>query len=141
MEEKGSGVKTKETKKKTVEKSAKKPPQVKVNFNYIKSNQFRVIHADGIHGGITPKGNIQMALYSERQPIPQEESYQLLPSGQLGPLVDRKQRNAIIREVEVEVLMDISVAKALKDWLQEHIETSETITKQIKTITEKVEGK
>src|SRR5579864_8214012 len=46
----------------------KKP--VSVCFHYVKSNYFRVIHADGMYGGLTPCGGIFFALYSDRQPLP-----------------------------------------------------------------------
>lgn len=45
-------------------------PQIR--FNYIKSAQFRVIHADGAIGGVTPNGFIHMALFNERAAIPRE---------------------------------------------------------------------
>ncbi|HLW54414.1 MAG TPA: hypothetical protein VKW06_16380 [Candidatus Angelobacter sp.] len=47
----------------------KKP--VSVCFHYVKSNYFRVIHADGMYGGLTPCGGIFFALYSDRQPLPE----------------------------------------------------------------------
>src|SRR3989442_6878794 len=42
-----------------------------VTFHYIKSSQFRVVHADGIIGGVTPRGLIHIAVFSERPAIPQ----------------------------------------------------------------------
>lgn len=42
----------------------------KLNFHYIKSRHFRVIHADGAFGGVTAKGYIHFAFYNERGAIP-----------------------------------------------------------------------
>ena len=45
-----------------------------VAFDFIKSEYFRVIHADGALGGPTPQGLVHMAFYSERPPIPRRMS-------------------------------------------------------------------
>lgn len=108
-------------------KTLKKLPS-EINFDYIKSNQFRVIHVDGAHGGVSPKGLIQMAFFSERLPIPKQETY-ALEQGKLGKRKKVKQRTALIREVEVETLIDLQVAKVLVKWLAERIEQAERLTK------------
>lgn len=118
---------------KTAEKTTGKSSNIdiltqdKITFDYIKSNQFRVIRIDGAHGGIAPKGHaIQMALFSERLPIPRKETYRL-KEGQLGEKIDEatEQREAVIREVEVEALMDIETARAISDWLNAKIKQIE----------------
>ena len=101
----------------------------KISFDYIKSNYFRVIRADGVHGGVTPKINtIQMALFSERQPIPRRETFKI-EKGQLGKRIDMEKRDAVIREVEVEVIMDIQTARSISEWLQQKIESAEKMSK------------
>jgi|WetSurMetagenome_2_1015567.scaffolds.fasta_scaffold439536_2 hypothetical protein len=118
-------------------KTPSKQPGIRLNtpdsvaFDYIKSNFFRVIHIDGVHGGISPKLNmIQMALFSERQAIPQSEKF-ALKKGQLGEIESKKTREAIIREVEVEALMDIDVARALRQWLDEKIQLREELISRV----------
>ncbi len=104
----------------------------KISFDYIKSNQFRVIRVDGAHGGIAPKGRaIQMALFSERAPIPKRETYRLEKEG-LGQRIEIQERDAIIREVEVEALMDLETAKAINKWLGEKIKLASDIEKKVK---------
>lgn len=122
--------------KKTNKKSArKKAPTAKranrapvappsVRFHYLKSSQFRVVHVDGAHGGLTPRGQIQMALFNERQPIPQQTLERLTPDGRLGDEIKDKriQKEGLIREVEVEAIMTLESAKSLVTWLQERID-------------------
>lgn len=111
---------TKRKAKTTMAKVTKKKKTI--NFDYIKSNQFRVIHADGIHGGLHPKGYaIQMAFFSERQPIPRRETYNF-DGIKLTGIKQTDKRDAIIREVEVEVLMDLDTAISFRKWLSEKIE-------------------
>lgn len=108
-------------------KETKKLPSA-INFDYIKSNQFRVIHVDGAHGGVSPKGFIQMAFFSERAPIPTRETY-ALEQGKLGKRKKVVQRDAIVREVEVETLIDLQVAKIIVRWLEEKIVQAEKLMK------------
>lgn len=97
--------------------------RARLTFHYIKSNAFRVIHADGAWGGITPRLKIQMALYSERTPIPQQTIHQLTDAHTLGDELkeERISREGIIREVEAEVIMDIETAESLASFLNEKI--------------------
>ena len=136
MAKKTSKVKSKKMAKKAVSKKEvlKILEKGKINFDYIKSYQFRVIRVDGAHGGITPKGQaIQMALFSERQPIPRKETYRL-KEGRLGEKIKEatEQREAIIREVEVEALMDLETAKAISKWLEIKIKLMTEIESKLK---------
>lgn len=104
----------------------------KVTFNYIKSNFFRVIHVDGVHGSPTPKGQLQMAIFNERLPIPQQVSHSINKDKQLGGEIfdERVGRTGIIREVEVELLMSLDTAKAINRWLDEQIKQIESLVKR-----------
>jgi len=102
-----------------------------INFDYIKSNQFRVIHVDGVHGGVSPKGLIQMAFFSERAPIPKRETYSL-QQGKLGTRINIEAREAFIREVEVETLIDLQIAKVIVRWLGEKIAQAEKLVKEVR---------
>jgi hypothetical protein len=114
-------------------KSKKNAPTSKIheiNFDYIKSNHFRVIHVDGVHGGVSPKGLIQIAFFSERLPIPQSEIYEL-NQGSLGKRTSVEERKAMIREVEVETLIDLQLAKVIVKWIEEKIVQAESLRKEI----------
>lgn len=97
-----------------------------VNFDYIKSNFFRVIHADGAVGGLTPTGNIQLNFWSQRRPIPKQVSHPIhqddAGNEHLGEEIKREQRDAVVREVESGIVMDLGTAIAIRDWLQRQIQ-------------------
>ena len=99
--------------------------QTSIDFHYIKSNSFRVVHADGVYGGPTPRGYIVVNFYSERAPIPQKITQELTPPGQLGEEIGQEGKVGIVREVEVGVTIDISHAKSLIQWLQEKVDVIE----------------
>ena len=104
-------------------------PRAHINFHYIKANQFRVIHADGVHGGLHPRGNIQMSFFSERVPIPKKVSHEIADDGRLGKeiVAERESRDGIVREVEVGVVMGVEEARALVKWLQLKIRAHEKL--------------
>ena len=96
----------------------------RVRFHYLKSTQFRVIHADGAIGGITPTGKIHVSFYSERSPIPRETVQKINPEdGSLGDIIHEETviREGIIREMDFDVLMDIQTAKNVCKWLDDKI--------------------
>ena len=94
-----------------------------IEFHYIKSNSFRTVHCDGVWGGTTPRGYITMSFYSERAPIPNRLIHSVAADGRVGKEISEKRisREGIIREVEVEVIMDLAMAKSTAEWLQGHI--------------------
>ena len=91
------------------------------DFHFIKSNSFRVVHCDGVWGGTTPRGYITMSVYSERSSLPQKVTHQVLDQGLIGQETGKEGKEGIIREVDVEVIMDLNMAKSLVTWLEGHI--------------------
>lgn len=123
---KKTGIQDKQTQK--VRAIRLKAKATTVRFHYIKSGQFRVIHVDGAHGGVTPNGNaIHMALFSERLPIPLNELYEVEPSGKLGKLSEKSVREGYVREIEVSAVLSLNTAKALHAWLSKSIDTLEKV--------------
>ena len=102
------------------------PPE-NVKFHYLKSTHFRTIHADGAIGSVTPRGHIHMAIYNERHAIPREMVQEIKPDGTLGEVIQSETvvREGIVREMEVDVLMNVEVAKGVINWLEDKIKLIE----------------
>jgi hypothetical protein len=98
------------------------PPE-KLRIEYIKSNFFRIVHADGAIGGTSPRLELFITFYSERFPIPKVLVYQKTPEGSPGEelTAERESKAGIIREAEVGVTLDLPTAKSLAVWLNEKI--------------------
>lgn len=94
----------------------------KVAFHYLKSTQFRVVHGDGIVGGVTPGNDLHFSVFSERAAIPQMVVVGLNDDGTLGAEISRVGRKGVVREVEVDVIMDLRAAIGFRDWLVGRIE-------------------
>lgn len=95
-------------------------PPHNVIFEYIKSPLFRVIHSHGAIGGVTPTGNIHFALYSERNAIPRQTVHSRNPDGTLGDPIPSQtiQRPGIVREMDVDVVMNVAFVPVFIGWLQ-----------------------
>lgn len=105
------------------------PPQNEVEFHYIKAAGFRVIHADGVWGGPTPRGYISMSFFSERIPIPRRLVYEVPKSGIIAgnaPPKETETKQGIIREVEADIMVDLETAKSMLVWLQEKVDALES---------------
>ena len=113
------------------------PPE-SMEFHYLKSGGFRVVHADGVWGGPTPRGYITMSFFSERAPIPRRISYKLNPSDgipqalTLGKELARDGKEGFVREVEVEVMIDLPMAKSLIRWLADKVRVLEDRNRETK---------
>jgi hypothetical protein len=107
--------------------SATSTEKPQISFKYIKGNDFRVVHADGAIGGTTPTLDIHMTIFSQRKPIPRKSTHEVNSDGQLGPeIVSLRDGDiGLVRELETDVVMNLSVAKALVVWLQRHIDEIE----------------
>ena len=93
-----------------------------VIFHYQKSNHFRVIHVDGAYGGISPNGFLHFALYNERGAIPKISKIDLSPEAdRTDTVVDTL--GGYVREVEIDVIMDINAASSFYRWLKGKLET------------------
>jgi hypothetical protein len=94
-----------------------------LKFDYIKSNLFRVIHVDGAWGSVTPHLTVQMAIFNERRAIPKQTVNVINPDGTIGDEIPEKrvERDAIVREVEADLVMDLQTAKHIIAWLQQRV--------------------
>jgi len=106
---------------------ARKPDQQELIFNYCKSQFFRVIHADGAWGGVSPRGDIHISLYNERIAIPDKSRLLISESGTALRPEEFESTSAIVREVEVDVIVDLATAIQLREWLNNKIKALEAL--------------
>ena len=100
-----------------------------VRFHYVKSNAFRVVHADGVIGGPTPSGLLHLSFFSERFPIPAVVEHAISDAGggrrEVGKEIAKEGKEGVVREVEVGVMMTLDMAKQLHAWLGNNIQRIE----------------
>jgi hypothetical protein len=103
-------------------------PPSSIQFHYIKSNLFRVIHSEGAMGGLTPNRQIFVSLFNERAAMPKMIEFAVSPEGQLGNEINREGKAGIVRELEIGVLMSPDAAKNLAEFLLGHVKLIEEST-------------
>src|SRR5436305_1718500 len=96
------------------------PDVQEITFKYVRSNFYRVIHANGAFGGISGRGEIHIGFYSERPSFPDSSKMVISPAGQVGP-EQFEGSGYPIREIEVDVVVDLNTAKLLSLWLDSKI--------------------
>jgi hypothetical protein len=106
--------------------SAPPGPQ-KIKFDYIKGNFFRTARADGAWAGTNGYQDIILSFYSERTPIPKQTVHPISEQNLLGEeiLSERITRDAVVREVEICLSMNLDVARALQKLLEKQVEAIE----------------
>jgi hypothetical protein len=73
-----------------------------------------------------------MALYSERTAIPRRVVHAPAKDGTLGEEISKELRSDLVREVEADVIMDLSVAISLRDWLDSRIRVLQQVAEEAK---------
>lgn len=100
--------------------------EVSLNFKYKFPEDYNPIYTNGVFGGSTPKSEIIMNFFLERQPIPYSEIRKVNEKGELigTPLITREEEEAlkIVRYVSTGVVMNLETAKAIHEWLGQHIQ-------------------
>lgn len=94
----------------------------KLVVHNIKNPLFRTVHVDGVIGGITPTGLVNMNFYCQRNSIPKGSVFEKQTNGSLkliNHLPDSK--DGIIRELEFGVYLDLNTCKRLQLWLGQRI--------------------
>jgi hypothetical protein len=88
-----------------------------IKFHYIKSNLFRVAHADGAIGSLTPSREVFVCIFNERTAIPRMIEYGVSPDGELQDEIGRRTKDGIVREMEIGVVLSASAAEQLAEIL------------------------
>ena len=99
----------------------------KVRFKYVVSKDLQDIYVNGVGGGITPRGEINMFLYNERRPIPDMVVYDISDDGDHKSKV--KMSADAIRRILCSVVLDAEAAEDLRDWLTSVIEEIQSMDK------------
>lgn len=97
---------------------------------YEKSPQYRTITAGGAWAGMTPQGQVQFVLFNDLRSIPDYASLKVTSEGRVSGEVEEVARPGIIREAEINVVMDVVIAQRVVDALQGMINQIKELKKQ-----------
>ena len=107
--------------------STRKP---EMTFKYIFTYDYNPVYINGAHGGISPRGELVINFYLERQPLPNAISHEITPAGSIGPetSVDPSDLGrSLVRQVTNGVVVNYQTARELHFWLGEKLKEMEAL--------------
>ena len=107
----------------TIGSSTVVPLPKALDVNFIKSSQFRVIHASGVWYGGDAQKNLHLTFFNERSAIPRKIVLNLNEKGEIvgEDASQRDSKEGIIREMEVDVILSFQAAMELYNSLGENL--------------------
>lgn len=108
-----------------------------IKFKYIFADDYNPKYVNGAYGGITPKGEITVNFFFERQGLPISETHEIATDGKLSNSIDTEPEDlqkSMIRFVDTGVILNLASAKEIISWLSEKVEFLEKAQKDKKSI-------
>jgi hypothetical protein len=122
-------------------KMSNKNPEFK--FKYVFTYDYNPVYVNGAHGGVTPRGELVVNFYQERQPLPNAVTHELNPNGTIGKEVAVEPgdlNKSLVRFVSNGVVLTHQTARELHYWLGEKIKEMESM-EQARSMQQPAEGK
>jgi len=95
-----------------------------MTFKYIFTYDYNPIYVNGAHGGISPRGELVINFYLERQPLPNSISHEITQTGTIGPETEVEPSDlgrSLVRQVINGVVVSHQTARELHFWLGEKL--------------------
>jgi hypothetical protein len=109
--------------------NAKKPELV---FKYIFNYGYNPTYVNGAQGGFSPRGEMVIHFYLERQPLPESISHEITPEGAIGREVSVEPEGltgSMVRFIDTGVVMSYENAKVFHAWLGDKLREIEELHK------------
>jgi len=105
--------------------SEKQDSRKDIEFAYEYDPGYRVVAANGVWGGATPRGDFRLDFFVESLAIPQRLRHEVLPD-KLGDELSRTpDKGLITRRLQVGVLLSIHEVKSIADFLNQQLKVLE----------------
>jgi hypothetical protein len=109
--------------------SSKKP---ELTFKYVFNYGYNPSYVNGAQGGFSPRGEMVINFYLERQPLPDSITHEITPEGAIGreTEVDPKNLvNSMVRFIDTGVVMSYENARVFHAWMGDKLREVEEIHK------------
>lgn len=101
-----------------------------MTFKYIFQYDYNPVYVNGAHGGISPRGELVMNFYLERQPLPNAITHEITQAGTIGPETEVEPADltrSLVRQVINGVVVNYNTARELHYWLGEKLKEMEAL--------------
>jgi hypothetical protein len=109
--------------------SSKKP---ELKFKYIFNYGFNPSYVNGAQGGFSPRGEMVINFYLERQPLPESITHEITPEGAIGRETQMEPEDlssSMVRFIDTGVVMNYDNAKVFHAWLGDKLREAEEMVK------------
>jgi hypothetical protein len=113
----------------------------RVDFKYRDAASFRTVRVNGVLGGSTPTGEIYMGIYTQRPLLPETSYLEIDENGRPGQEILPLTPQALIREIEVGLILDLPNALAIRTWLDGNIKALQHNIAQQQALASMLTGK
>lgn len=107
-----------------------KKPEVK--FKYLFNYGYNPTYANGAQGGFSPRGEMVINFYLERQPLPDSISHEITPEGAIGQETGVEPSDlakTMVRFIDTGVVMSYENARVFHAWLGDKLNEVEQMHK------------
>ena len=118
--------------------SHKKP---EITFKYIFNYGYNPTYVNGAQGGFSPRGEMTINFYLERQPLPEAISHEITAEGTIGRetgVMPENLASSMVRFIDTGVVMSYENAKVFHAWMGEKLREVEEMHKA-RTVFEETE--
>jgi hypothetical protein len=109
--------------------SHKKP---EITFKYLFNYGYNPTYVNGAQGGFSPRGEMVIHFYLERQPLPEAISHELTADGAIGRETGMEPADlskSMVRFIDTGVVMNYENAKVFHAWMGEKLREMEELHK------------
>jgi hypothetical protein len=109
--------------------SSKKP---ELTFKYVYNYAYNPSYVNGAQGGFSPRGEMVINFYLERQPLPDAITHEITPEGAIGRETEVDPKNlasSMVRFIDTGVVMSYENARVFHAWMGDKLREVEEIRK------------
>lgn len=109
--------------------SNKKP---EITFKYVFNYGYNPTYVNGAQGGFSPRGEMVINFYLERQPLPESISHEITPQGAIGretSVEPEDLASSMVRFIDTGVVMSYENARVFHAWMGDKLREMEEMQK------------
>ena len=108
------------------------PKKPEITFRYICNPGYNPIYVNGAQGGFSPRGEMVIHFYMERQGLPESLTHEVAPDGGIGretAIEPPDLAQTIVRYIDTGIVMNYENARVFHAWMGEKLQELEVLQK------------
>ena len=112
--------------------SGKQKKSERIKFKYVIPDHITDKFVNGVFGGTTPRQEIHMHFFSERNPIPKAFTLEVNEKDKSLKEIDIIKGGDVVRLIQASIIMNLTTAVSIRNWLDDRINSLESTEKKDK---------